>query len=97
MLALYNTKAGIWSRYERNAAIWHVEFRPEIHDIPYFYDEVLRALDGKTVLEALSQIEPIYRTSVELFYLGEMSYPEIAESLKQFLLERLEPRAARVG
>ena len=49
------------------------------------------------MLEALSQIEPIYRTSVELFYLGEMSYPEIAESLKKFLLERPEPRAARVG
>jgi hypothetical protein len=48
------------------------------------------------VLETLSQSEPIFPTSVELFYLGEMSYPEIVESLK-FLLERPESRSARVG
>jgi RNA polymerase sigma-70 factor (ECF subfamily) len=59
-----------------------IEFRPEIHDIPSFTDEVARALDAKTVLEALSQIEPAFRTPVELFYVGEMSYLEIAESLK---------------
>ena len=34
------------------------------------------------MLEALSQIEPAFRTPVELFYVGEMSYLEIAESLK---------------
>ena len=60
----------------------HVEFRPEIHDAPSLSVDALRALDAKTVLEALTQIEPTYRTAVELFYLSEMSYKEIAESLE---------------
>jgi DNA-directed RNA polymerase specialized sigma24 family protein len=51
-----------------------IEFRPEIHDIPSFTDEVARALDAKTVLEALSQIEPAFRTPVELFYVGAQEY-----------------------
>jgi RNA polymerase sigma-70 factor, ECF subfamily len=59
-----------------------IKFRLEIHDIPSFTDEVARALDAKTVLEALSQIEPAFRTPLELFYVGEMPYIEIAESLK---------------
>jgi len=34
------------------------------------------------VLDALVQIDVKYRTSVELFYLSELSYKEIAETLK---------------
>jgi len=34
------------------------------------------------VLEALSHIEPAFRTPVELFYVREMSYLEMAASLK---------------
>jgi RNA polymerase sigma-70 factor, ECF subfamily len=49
----------------------HVEFRPEIHDSPSISADALRALD----------IEPTYRTAVELFYLSELSYKEIAETL----------------
>lgn len=60
----------------------NIGFRLEIHNIPSFPDEVARALNAKTVLEALSQIEPVFRTPVELFYIGEMSYLEIAESVK---------------
>ncbi len=60
----------------------HVEFRPEIHDTPSISADVLRTLDAKAVLEALTQVEPTYRTAVELFYLSEMSYKEIAESLE---------------
>jgi len=38
-------------------------------------------LDAKAVVEALASIEPTYRTAVELFYLSELSYKEIAETL----------------
>jgi RNA polymerase sigma-70 factor (ECF subfamily) len=38
-------------------------------------------LDAKTVVDALASIEPTYRTAVELFYLSELSYKEIAETL----------------
>ena len=59
----------------------HVEFRPEIHDSPSISADALRALDAKAVIDALSRIEPTYRTAVELFYLSELSYKEIAETL----------------
>jgi RNA polymerase sigma-70 factor (ECF subfamily) len=39
-------------------------------------------LDTRIVLDALVQIDVKYRTSVELFYLSELSYKEIAETLK---------------
>jgi RNA polymerase sigma-70 factor (ECF subfamily) len=39
-------------------------------------------LDTRIVLDALLQIDVKYRTSVELFYLSELSYKEIAETLK---------------
>lgn len=60
----------------------HVEFRQEIHDGPSMSADALRTLDAKIVLDALTQIEPTYRTAVELFYLSEMSYREIAEALE---------------
>lgn len=44
--------------------------------------DALRTLDAKIVLDALAQIEPTYRTAVELFYLSELSYREIAEALE---------------
>ena len=59
----------------------HVEFRPEIHDAPSIGPDALRALDAKAVIDALHQIEPTYRTAVELFYLSELSYKEIAQTL----------------
>jgi RNA polymerase sigma-70 factor, ECF subfamily len=59
----------------------HVEFRPELHDSPAVSGDALRTLDAKSVLEALTHIEPTYRTAVELFYLSDLSYKEIAETL----------------
>jgi RNA polymerase sigma-70 factor, ECF subfamily len=59
----------------------HVEFRPEIHDAPSIGPDALRTLDAKAVIDALHQIEPTYRTAVELFYLSELSYKEIAQTL----------------
>jgi RNA polymerase sigma-70 factor (ECF subfamily) len=58
-----------------------VEFLPEIHDSPSISADALRTLDAKAVIDALDQIEPTYRTAVELFYLSELSYKEIAQAL----------------
>jgi RNA polymerase sigma factor (sigma-70 family) len=59
----------------------HQEFQPDVHDSPSLPDEALRALDAKAVVDALAAVEPTYRTAVELFYLSELSYKEIAETL----------------
>ena len=59
----------------------NLEFQPDIHDSPSLPEDTLRALDAKTVIEALAAVEPTYRTAIELFYLSELSYKEIAEAL----------------
>jgi RNA polymerase sigma-70 factor, ECF subfamily len=59
----------------------HQEFQPDVHDSASLPDEALRALDAKAVVDALAAVEPTYRTAVELFYLSELSYKEIAETL----------------
>ncbi|MBV9490849.1 MAG: sigma-70 family RNA polymerase sigma factor [Verrucomicrobia bacterium] len=40
-----------------------------------------RALDAGAILDALQQVEPAYRETLQLFYLAEMSYREIAQAL----------------
>jgi RNA polymerase sigma factor (sigma-70 family) len=58
------------------------EFIPDIHDPPTTEPEPWRSLDTRIVLDALLRIDIKYRTIVELFYLSELSYREIAETLK---------------
>ena len=58
-----------------------MEFIPEFHDGPAISADALRTLDAKAVIDALNEIEPTYRTAVELFYLSELSYKEIAQTL----------------
>jgi RNA polymerase sigma factor (sigma-70 family) len=60
----------------------HVEFQPALHDSPLTAVDAARTIDAKTVLEALARIDPTYRTTVELFYLSELSYKEVAETLE---------------
>jgi RNA polymerase sigma-70 factor (ECF subfamily) len=38
-------------------------------------------LDGSQIVEALQQVDEVYRAPLVLFYLQDMSYQEIAESL----------------
>ena len=61
---------------------FETEFIPDIHDAPTKATEPWRSLDTRIVLDALLQIDVKYRTPVELFYLSELSYKEIAETLK---------------
>ena len=58
------------------------EFIPDVHDPPTREPEPWRSLDTRIVLDALLRIDVKYRTPVELFYLSELSYKEIAETLK---------------
>jgi RNA polymerase sigma-70 factor (ECF subfamily) len=59
-----------------------------IEDLPAGADNVAadeidhaRKLDGSQIVEALQQVDEIYRAPLVLFYLQDMSYQEIAEAL----------------
>ena len=58
-----------------------VELKPEHQDQLVNDSPVSQAVDAATVLEALAQIEESYRMVLELFYLADLSYKEIAATL----------------
>jgi RNA polymerase sigma factor (sigma-70 family) len=58
-----------------------VEFQPEEHNIPAMEPDVLRSSDARTALAALEKVQESYRSAVELFYLADLSYKEIAATL----------------
>jgi RNA polymerase sigma factor (sigma-70 family) len=58
-----------------------VELRPEHQDQLVADSGVLKASDAATVLEALGCVEESYRMVLELFYLADLSYKEIAATL----------------
>ena len=67
------------ARHQSNHA--ETEFLPEHHDSPIVDLAALRLLDARTALDALRKVDGTYRTALKLFYLGELSYKEIAEIL----------------
>jgi RNA polymerase sigma-70 factor (ECF subfamily) len=58
-----------------------VEFQAELHEVPTIEPSALRSIDGKTALAALEMVEESYRSALELFYLGDLSYKEISATL----------------
>jgi RNA polymerase sigma-70 factor, ECF subfamily len=58
-----------------------VEFQPDAHEAPAMESSALRAIDGRTALAALEMVEESYRSALELFYLGDLSYKEISATL----------------
>ena len=58
-----------------------VEFLPGRHDVPSARDAEVTVADAHTILEALNQVDEIYRITLKLFYLCELSYREIAGTL----------------
>lgn len=58
-----------------------VEFRPEEHDVSTMEPSAMRAIDARTALAALEMVEESYRSALELFYLGDLSYKEISTTL----------------
>ena len=59
-----------------------VEFLPDHHDSPIVDAAALRMADVGIVLDALKKVDETYRTALELFYLAELSYREIADILE---------------
>jgi RNA polymerase sigma factor (sigma-70 family) len=58
-----------------------VELQPEHQDELVSDSGVLQASDAATVLEALAGVDESYRIVLELFYLADLSYKEIAATL----------------
>jgi RNA polymerase sigma factor (sigma-70 family) len=59
-----------------------VEFNPDCHGGAGPDTNSLRGLDTEAVLEALARLSETYRRVLQLFYLGELSYKEIASALE---------------
>ena len=59
-----------------------VELKPEHQEELVVDSTALRSIDASAILEALTQVDESYRSVLELFYLGELSYKEIASSLE---------------
>jgi len=51
------------------------------HELPSISPSVVNALDGKTVMESMREVDELYRTPLMLFYLEDLSYAEIARML----------------
>jgi RNA polymerase sigma-70 factor, ECF subfamily len=58
-----------------------VELKPEHQDQLVADSGVLKASDAATVMEALAGVDESYRIVLELFYLADLSYKEIAAAL----------------
>jgi RNA polymerase sigma-70 factor (ECF subfamily) len=54
----------------------------EQHDIPTTSIDAPHRIDAKLVLEELVNVDERYRTVLELFYLGDLSYKEISTVLR---------------
>lgn len=59
-----------------------IELKAEHHQELVTAPEVLAFSDATTVLEGLAQVDESYRIVLELFYLADLSYKEIAAILE---------------
>ena len=59
-----------------------VEFKPDCRDGAAPDLNALRGLDTQAILKALNRLSETYRPVLQLFYLGELSYKEIASALE---------------
>ena len=59
-----------------------VEVTEADDELPLVSPEFVDQLDGRAVLDALLQVEELYRAPLALFYLEDMSYKEIAVTLE---------------
>src|SRR5882724_4570313 len=59
----------------------HFELSDAIEDLPTISPEMVNTLDAARVLEFLGQVQEPYRAALNLFYLENYSYQEIADIL----------------
>ena len=60
----------------------HVEVTEADEELPHVPPRAADQLDGHAVMQALMQVAEVYRAPLALFYLEDMSYKEIAETLE---------------
>lgn len=60
----------------------HHEVDEVSHELPVVESVVVNELDGGSVMEALQEVDEIYRAPLTLFYLEQLSYKEIAQLLE---------------
>ena len=70
------------STYRRNARHPHVDLETADAELPSIHPGFVDGLDGGTVVEALGQLDEVFRAPLTLFYLEELSYREIADVLE---------------
>jgi RNA polymerase sigma-70 factor (ECF subfamily) len=67
----------------RDARVTSVEdLPPGEADLPAEEIDRVRRMDGALVLEALQEVDEVFRAPLTLFYLEDLSYVEIAEALE---------------
>jgi RNA polymerase sigma-70 factor, ECF subfamily len=59
----------------------HIELDDASADLPVISPASVNQLDSEQLLEALGQLDEVYRAAVVLFYLEDYSYNEIAQIL----------------
>jgi RNA polymerase sigma-70 factor (ECF subfamily) len=76
---LYREFLRIRRRSSRVTAIG--DLAPSEQDVPDVDVDVVNRMDAQLVLEALQEVELVFREPLALFYLQDLSYTEIAEIL----------------
>ena len=67
------------STYRHNVKFPAVELDDTLPEMPSVAPSIFNDIDGTTVVEALAQVDEVFRAPLILFYLNELSYKEIAE------------------
>jgi RNA polymerase sigma-70 factor (ECF subfamily) len=75
---LHREFLGSRRRYQRFP---HHEVSDVENELPVVEPGVVREMDGETVMDALTEVEEMYRGPLTLFYLQDLSYKEISEAL----------------
>ena len=78
----------------RQASFPEREFDEEIDGWSVLSPAVVRSLDSQLIVKALGRLDPVYRTSLALFYLEDHSYREIA-SILEIPIGTVKSRIAR--
>jgi len=76
---LHREFLGSRRRYQRFP---HHEVGDVEHELPVVEPGIAREMDGGSVMEALSEVDEMYRGPLTLFYLQDLSYKEISTALE---------------
>ena len=70
------------AKFRHESRFPHVEVTDAAHELPHIPSGIADHMDAGTVMEALQQVDELHRAPLALFYLEDMSYREIAETLE---------------